>query len=106
VIPFLILLTSALLSGFHATAVYYLVDHWTYEASLCLARQAPAAHCRKGLSEKLDLLPFLTYEIQEISTTSNSSLAKVKIRTPLILDKIFEEKLRTPLRAKDFKVVL
>lgn len=106
VLPFLMVLVSGLLAGLHGSAAYYLVDHWTYETSLCLAGQSSEADCRKRLKKNLALIPFLKYEINQLSKKSKSTLTEVTIHTPLFVGKTFLEELRTPLAAQDFKVAL
>lgn len=58
VMPLIFGSMGGLLVLMHLGASQLLVDHWSYEAAICLSKQYPKTVCFKELRQNLKLLPF------------------------------------------------
>ncbi len=83
---------------------HFLIDHWVYQSALCLSQDHSIRTCRKELEEKLNQIPFLTFQVRRMTKNSNLVHLLVETHQPLTLQTDFEEKLRLPLAIEDFKV--
>lgn len=102
-LPITIIILHLLVTLMLATTNFYLADHWVYQSALCLASQESKDVCASKLQKKLALLPLSHFKIEKFLKTSSQSFVSVDFHSLGIISHRFQDDLRLPLKASDFK---
>ena len=103
VFPFLLVVFCSLTLGFHHFGSDYLFDHWTYQSTLCLAREKEISLCKNQLKKRLNFIPFSRFSVTEFYKDEKRVRVQLKVSTPLSPDKKIFEKLRLPVSISDLE---
>lgn len=105
VIPFFIIgFLMLFLVGLQRTTTHYLTDYWTYQSALCLAQEKSHQECRRELSHRLRLLPFIRIADKHLFKTEYYAFASVSYRFRLWSQpQMAKTKLKLPIEVEDFR---
>ena len=87
----------------HSLFINYLVDHWNYQAALCLAQQFPQQECATALETNLNRLPLLEWRHEHFHRDSNHVMSRLKINTFALTSLTKQEDLNLPIRKESLR---
>ncbi len=67
------------LIGLHSLFLFYLTDHWTYQASICLVEEKPKESCRSELVKKTNQLPYTYFQIKKFERNNHQAQVEMKV---------------------------
>lgn len=102
-LPILFLLATALTAYLYSFSAHYLVDHWVYETSWCLAKETPLSVCKKNLFRKMGMLPLVTYQLHKVYKNSRHSFVELHYSTPIHPQRVVTESLRLPITIQQLR---
>lgn len=102
-LPVVIGFFTLILIGIETHFSDYLIDHWVYEACLCLAKEQPTQTCSNKLLSQLQHIPFIDFQLNQFSRDEKRILVKLIVDHHLLTPKAFTEELFLPLQSSDFR---
>ena len=102
-LPLLITVFLGLSAAIYQAMGYFLVDHWTHNMSLCIAKEKSIAECKAQFKNQTNSLPFLS--IKDILIRKNSKEIQSQVRVVIhpLEPRKFKSLLIGPLNAQHFK---
>ena len=82
---------------------YFLVDHWAYQSTLCLASGKNRYQCQKALQKNLNKLPFVSFRFRHFHQGYGRSSVALQTTSDSFIKFKNEQSIRTPLKSEDFK---
>lgn len=105
-LPVFIGLVALATIGSFSTGAYYLTDHFVYQSALCLASAQVTKNCEQELKQKLNLIPFSHFSIQQFYKTSQQVRSQIVVTHPWSQSFEFTETLLLPLTSNQFQDAL
>ena len=102
-LPFILGAISAIFITLYSMLGIYLLDHWSYQSTLCLAKEISKSSCQNQLRQRVSILPF--FKISQIQMNKGFQSASTKISSQLgpFIDKEIRNYIRLPLNSEDFE---
>lgn len=102
-LPTILVLVGIVLIGACRFTTHYLMDHWVYQSSLCMAKEVSSERCLRQMDRKVQMMPFVRYSLNRVVVRKNRVLIELTYSSPVQLPLKIIEHLRLPITSEQMR---